>query len=77
VLITAAGSVGSLAVQLAKAKGGIVTGLASGANEAFVRALGADEFVDYTAQPFGEVVTDMDVVFDVIGGTRLSGLSTA
>lgn len=69
VLITAAaGSVGSLAVQLAKAKGAFVTGLASGANEAFVRALGVDAFVDYTAQPFEELVTDMDVVFDVVGG---------
>lgn len=69
VLITAAaGSVGSLAVQLAKAKGAIVTGMASGANEAFVRALGVDAFVDYTAQPFEELVTDMDVVFDVVGG---------
>ncbi len=68
-LITAAaGGVGSLAVQLAKAKGAIVTGVASGANEAFVRALGADDFVDYTAQPFDEVVTGMDVVFDAVGG---------
>ena len=69
VLITAAaGSVGALAVQLAKAKGALVTGLASGANEAFVWALGVDAFVDYTAQPFEELVTDMDVVFDVVGG---------
>jgi len=69
VLITAAaGSVGSLAVQLAKAKGALVTGLASGAKEAFVRALGVDAFIDYTAQPFEELVTDMDVVFDVVGG---------
>jgi len=64
----AAGSVGALAVQLAKAKGAIVTGLASGGNEAFVRGLGADEFVDYTAQPFENVVSEMDVVFDAVGG---------
>ena len=69
VLITAAaGSVGALAVQLAKAKGAIVTGLASGGNEAFVRCLGADEFVDYTAQPFENVVSGMDVVLDAVGG---------
>lgn len=68
-LITAAaGGVGSLAVQLAKARGAHVTALASGANEAFVRALGADEFVDYTAQPFENVVSGMDVVFDAVGG---------
>ncbi len=59
---------GSLAVQLAKAKGAFVIGMASSRNEAFGRALGADEFVDYTKQPFEEVVSDVDVVFDVVGG---------
>ncbi len=69
ILITAAaGGVGSLAVQLAKVRGAIVTGLASGDNEDFVRALGADDFVDYTKQPFEDVITAMDVVFDAVGG---------
>jgi NADPH:quinone reductase-like Zn-dependent oxidoreductase len=69
ILITAAsGGVGSLAVQIAKAKGAFVIGMASGRNEAFVRDLGADEFVDYTKQNFEEVVKDVDVVFDTIGG---------
>ncbi|MGI8505025.1 MAG: NADP-dependent oxidoreductase [Hassallia sp.] len=69
ILITgASGGVGSMAVQLAKAKGAIVIGTASGKNEKFVRDLGADEFVDYTRQPFEEVVKDVDVVFDTIGG---------
>jgi len=36
-----------------------------------IRDLGADEFVDYTRQPFEEVVKDMDVVFDTIGGDTL------
>lgn len=63
----ASGGVGSMAVQLAKAKGAIVIGTASGKNEQFVRDLGADEFVDYTQQPFEEVVKDVDVVFDTIG----------
>ncbi|WP_193199839.1 NADP-dependent oxidoreductase [Nostoc sp. MG11] len=68
-LITAAsGGVGSLAIQLAKAKGAFVIGMASGRNEAFVRDLGADEFVNYTKQHFEEVVKDMDVVFDTVGG---------
>ncbi len=57
-----------MAVQLAKAKGAFVIGIASGKNERFVRDLGADEFVDHTRQPFEEVVKDMDVVFDTIGG---------
>lgn len=69
ILITgASGGVGSMAVQLAKAKGAFVIGTASGRNEQFVRDLGADEFVDYTKQNFEEVVKDMDVVFDTVGG---------
>ena len=63
----ASGGVGSMAVQLAKAKGAFVIGTASGKNEQFVRDLGADEFVDYTRQPFEEVVKDVDVVFDTVG----------
>jgi NADPH:quinone reductase-like Zn-dependent oxidoreductase len=64
----ASGGVGSLAVQLAKAKGAYVIGLASGRNEEFVRDLGADEFVDYTKQNFEEVVKNVDVVLDAVGG---------
>ena len=72
ILITgASGGVGSMAVQLAKAKGAYVIGTASGRNEQFVRDLGADEFVDYTRQPFEEVVKDVDVVFDTVGGDTL------
>ncbi|MDQ3710856.1 MAG: NADP-dependent oxidoreductase [Acidobacteriota bacterium] len=69
ILITgASGGVGSLAVQLAKAKGAYAIGTASGRNEEFVRDLGADRFVDYTKQNFEEVVKDVDVVFDAVGG---------
>ena len=68
ILITgASGGVGSMAVQLAKAKGAFVIGTASGKNEQFVRDLGADELFDYTRQPFEEVVKDVDVVFDTVG----------
>ena len=62
------GGVGSMAVQLAKAKGAHVTAMASGHNEEYVRGLGADEFIDYTKQPFEQVARDMDVVFDTVGG---------
>lgn len=62
------GGVGSLAVQLAKAKGAHVTAMASGRNEEYVRGLGADEFIDYTKQSFEQVARDMDVVFDTVGG---------
>jgi NADPH:quinone reductase-like Zn-dependent oxidoreductase len=72
ILITgASGGVGSMAVQLAKAKGAFVIGTASGKNEKFVRELGTDEFVDYTRQPFEEVVKDVDVVFDTVGDDTL------
>ena len=72
ILITgASGGVGSMAVQLAKAKGAFVIGTASGRNKEFVRSLGADEFVDYTKQPFEEVVQDVDVVFDTVGSDTL------
>ena len=60
-----------MAVQLAKAKGAFVIGTASGKNEQFVRDLGADEFVDYTRQPFEAVVKDVNVVFDTIGSDTL------
>lgn len=64
----AAGGVGSMAVQLAKAKGAYVIGTASGKNEDFVKDLGADEFIDYTKEKFEDVVKDVDVVLDTIGG---------
>lgn len=64
----ASGGVGSMAVQLAKAKGAYVIGTASGSNKDFVTSLGVDEFIDYTSTHFEETVKDMDVVFDPIGG---------
>lgn len=67
-IIGGAGGVGSLAVQLAKSHGAEVTAVASGRNEAFVRALGVDAFIDYTKQPFDQVARDMDLVFDTVGG---------
>src|ERR1700757_179715 len=72
ILITgASGGVGSMAVQLAKAKGAFVIAMASGKNEEFVRSLGADEFVDYTREKFEESVREVDVVFDTVGGDTL------
>jgi NADPH:quinone reductase-like Zn-dependent oxidoreductase len=72
ILITgASGGVGSMAVQLAKAKGAFVIATASGKNEEFVRSLGADEFVDYTKEKFEERVRAVDVVYDTIGGDTL------
>jgi NADPH:quinone reductase-like Zn-dependent oxidoreductase len=64
----AAGGIGHLAVQIAKARGALVTALASAANAEFVRSLGADEVIDYTSTDFSDVVRDQDVVLDVVGG---------
>jgi NADPH:quinone reductase-like Zn-dependent oxidoreductase len=72
ILITgASGGVGSMAVQLAKAKGAFVIATASGKNEEFVRSLGADEFVDYTREKFEGRVREVDVVFDTVGSDTL------
>ena len=64
----AAGGVGHLAVQLAKAAGAYVIGTASTAKHDFVRGLGADEVIDYRERPFEEQIRDVDVVFDAVGG---------
>jgi NADPH:quinone reductase-like Zn-dependent oxidoreductase len=64
----AAGGVGHLAVQIAKARGAYVVGTASAAKHDLVRGLGADEVIDYTAVRFEDAVADLDVVVDPIGG---------
>jgi NADPH:quinone reductase-like Zn-dependent oxidoreductase len=64
----AAGGVGTVAVQLAKWRGAKVVGTASGNNLDFLRELGVDEAIDYTTTAFEEVVRDVDVVLDTIGG---------
>jgi NADPH:quinone reductase-like Zn-dependent oxidoreductase len=68
VLITgAAGGVGHLAVQIAKARGAYVIGTASAAKHDFLRRLGADEVIDYTKADPASAVSDLDVVFDPVG----------
>ncbi|WP_306321604.1 MULTISPECIES: NADP-dependent oxidoreductase [unclassified Streptomyces] len=64
----AAGGVGHVAVQIAKARGAYVIGTASAAKHEFVRGLGADEVVDYRAVDVAAEVRDVDVVLDTLGG---------
>ncbi|MEC3914264.1 NADP-dependent oxidoreductase [Nocardia sp. CDC160] len=64
----AAGGVGHLAVQIAKARGAYVIGTARTANHEFLRGLGADELIDYTTTDFTTAVADIDVAFDLVGG---------
>ncbi|MEU0842041.1 NADP-dependent oxidoreductase [Streptomyces sp. NPDC005962] len=64
----AAGGVGHFAVQLAKRKGARVVAVASGTHEPFLRALGADQFIDYTKSRPEEHAHDVDLVLDTVGG---------
>jgi len=73
----AAGAVGSVVVQLAKAKGMTVIGSAGGADKCdYVRSLGADQVVDYRARPIVKSLSaaapqGIDVYFDNVGGSHL------
>ena len=64
----AAGGVGHLAVQIASARGAYVIGTAREEKHDLLRDLGVDEPIDYTTQPFEEVVSDVDVVLDLVAG---------
>lgn len=69
VLIHAAsGGVGTFAVQFAKWKGAYVIGTSSAENIDFLYDLGADEVIDYKNESFEDEVSDIDLVFDLIGG---------
>lgn len=60
----ASGSVGSFAVQFAKAKGAYVIGMASAGNLGYLKQLGADEGIDYTTQQFETLLQDIDFVLE-------------
>lgn len=64
----AAGGVGHIAVQLAKWKGAFVIGTTSTGKMEFLKRIGVDEVIDYTAAPFENSVQGIDVVFDSLGG---------
>lgn len=63
----AAGGVGHVAVQLAKWRGAKVIGTAS-VNLPFLDELGVDQAIDYSTTAFEDVVKDVDVVLDLLGG---------
>jgi NADPH:quinone reductase-like Zn-dependent oxidoreductase len=73
----ASGGVGSYAVQLAKAYGAEVTGVASTGKLDLVRSLGADHVVDYTREDFAETGERYDVIIDLAGNPSLSRLRRA
>lgn len=63
-----AGGVGTFAIQFAKEAGAYVVTTASAKNHELLHSLGADEIIDYHSTNFAEVLTDVDLVFDTMGG---------
>jgi NADPH:quinone reductase-like Zn-dependent oxidoreductase len=62
------GGVGHFAIQFAKNRGAHVLATAAKGDADFVRRLGADVVIDYTSQRFEEIASDVDVVYDLVGG---------
>ena len=67
-----AGGVGVFAVQLARLAGAQVIATASARHRDFLHELGASVVIDYRAERFEDVVQDVDVVFDLVGGETLA-----
>jgi N-ethylmaleimide reductase len=67
----AAGGVGSYAVQFARQLGARVLVTAQARNADLLRGLGADEVIDYKAVRFEDVVKNVDLVLDLVGGETL------
>lgn len=66
------GGVGSMAIQIAKARGARVIATASTANQDLLKQLGADVAIDYTKTKFEDVAKDVDVVLDPVGKDTLA-----
>jgi NADPH:quinone reductase-like Zn-dependent oxidoreductase len=76
-VIGAAGGVGSLAVQIAKAFGGKVTAVCSTSKADLVLSIGADDVIDYTREDFSDGARRWDVIIDTAGRRPLSQLRRA
>ncbi len=66
------GGVGSMAIQIAKARGAKVLATASTENQDLLKQLGADVAIDYKKTKFEEAAKDVDVVLDSVGGDTLA-----
>lgn len=69
----AAGGVGSIALQLAKARGAVVTGVDHTTKQELMRTLGADAVVDYTQEDITRRSERYDLIVDVASTLSLSG----
>jgi NADPH:quinone reductase-like Zn-dependent oxidoreductase len=76
-VIGASGGVGSLAVQIARAFGAHVTGVAGTSKAEFLRSIGADEVIDYTREDFTDGTRRWDVIVDTAGRRPLRQLRRA
>jgi NADPH:quinone reductase-like Zn-dependent oxidoreductase len=76
-VIGASGGVGTYAVQIAKAFGAEVTGVASTRKLEVVRSTGSDDVIDYTRDDFADGARQWDVVVDIAGNRRVSQLRRA
>jgi NADPH:quinone reductase-like Zn-dependent oxidoreductase len=63
----AAGGVGHLAAQVAKARGANVIGTARAEQAGWLRELGVDQVIDYRSERFEDLVADLDAVIDFTG----------
>ncbi|GAB2777324.1 NADP-dependent oxidoreductase [Salinimicrobium soli] len=75
-ILGSSGGVGSFGIQLAKAKGAEVIGVASSKNHEYMRSLGADHTIDYHDKDIGEAVKQIypegvDLIFDCTSGESL------
>ncbi|PYK05680.1 MAG: hypothetical protein DME66_06475, partial [Verrucomicrobia bacterium] len=66
------GGVGSFAIQIAKARGAKVIATASTAHQDLLKQLQVDQAIDYTTTKFEDMVKDVDVVVDGVGGETLA-----
>jgi NADPH:quinone reductase-like Zn-dependent oxidoreductase len=76
-VIGAAGGVGTLTVQVAKAFGAEVTGVCSTTKVDLVRSIGADDVIDHTREDFADGRRRWDVIVDTAGRRSLSHLRRA
>jgi NADPH:quinone reductase-like Zn-dependent oxidoreductase len=76
-VIGAGGGVGTFLVQIAKAFGAIVTGVASTSKLELIRSIGADDVIDYTRQDFTDGSQTWDVIVDTAGRRPLRELRRA